>query len=137
MHPDLNVYTWAEPKPMPTDLSDTLVVGISATALFDLTEADRVFRHEFKKDRETAIKRYRTYMLKREDAPLKDGTGMPLVRALLGLNKFVKPGQKNPLVEVVVMSRNSPETGGAGFQQHKGARPADFALCLFGRRVRC
>ena len=96
---------------MPTDLSDTLVVGISATALFDLTEADQVFRKEFKNDRETAIKRYRTYMLKREDAPLKDGTGMPLVRALLGLNKFVKPGQKNPLVEVVVMSRNSPETG--------------------------
>jgi 5'-nucleotidase len=36
---------------------------------------------------------------------------MPLVRSLLGLNRFQGAGDKNPLVEVVVMSRNSPETG--------------------------
>jgi 5'-nucleotidase len=35
---------------------------------------------------------------------------MPLVRALLGLNRFA-PSDSKPLVEVVVMSRNSPETG--------------------------
>jgi 5'-nucleotidase len=35
---------------------------------------------------------------------------MPLVRALLGLNQFA-PSGSGPLVEVVVMSRNSPETG--------------------------
>jgi 5'-nucleotidase len=35
---------------------------------------------------------------------------MPLVKALLALNKYMKLGDK-PLVEVVVMSRNSPETG--------------------------
>jgi 5'-nucleotidase len=29
---------------MPTDLSDTLVVGIAATALFDLREADAFFQ---------------------------------------------------------------------------------------------
>jgi len=96
---------------MALDLSDTLVIGISATALFDLSEADKVFRDKLKEDKETAIKEYRDYMLKRENEPLKDGTGMPLVKALLDLNKYKKEGDKNPLVEVVVMSRNSPETG--------------------------
>jgi len=95
---------------MPTDLSDTLVIGISATALFDLEEADAVFREHFPTDRVRAITQYREYMLKREDEPLAPGTGMPLVRALLELNKQVA-NHASPLVEVVVMSRNSPETG--------------------------
>lgn len=95
---------------MPTDLSDTLVIGISATALFDLSEADAVFREHFETDRVRAIKQYRDYMLARENEPLAPGTGMPLVRALLELNRQV-PNDLSPLVEVVVMSRNSPETG--------------------------
>lgn len=92
------------------NLSDTLVIGISATALFDLKEADQVFREKFKEDKDTAIVEYRKYMLEREDDPLEDGTGMPLVKALLELNKY-QPAGEAPLVEVVVMSRNSPETG--------------------------
>lgn len=96
---------------MALDLSDTLVIGISATALFDLTEADAVFRTKFEQDRQTAVAEYRAYMLKHEDEDLADGTAMPLVRSLLGLNRFQQTGDKNPLVEVVVMSRNSPETG--------------------------
>lgn len=95
---------------MALDLSDTLVVGISSTALFDLSEADGEFRKRFASDRETAIAEYRTYTLQHENDPLDDGTGMPLVRALLMLNQHMKDGDK-PLVEVVVMSRNSPETG--------------------------
>jgi 5'-nucleotidase len=49
-------------------------------------------------------------MLEREDDALEDGTGMPLVKALLDLNKYQPEGEA-PLIEVVVMSRNSPETG--------------------------
>lgn len=96
---------------MPLDLSDTLVVGISATALFDLKEADSVFREKFDQDKDTAISEYRQYMLKRENDSLNDGTAMPLVKALLSLNAHRKDGDAKPLVEVVVMSRNSPETG--------------------------
>ncbi|TXI47289.1 MAG: 5'-nucleotidase [Lysobacter sp.] len=95
---------------MALDLSDTLVVGISATALFDLKEADAVFKKKYQDDPDTAISEYRQYMLEREELGLADGTGMPLVKALLGLNKHKKTGE-GPLVEVVVMSRNSPETG--------------------------
>lgn len=95
---------------MALDLSDTLVVGISATALFDLSEADAVFKDKYKEDKDSSITEYRKYMLDREEEPLNDGTGMPLVKALLNLNKHQAKGEA-PLVEVVVMSRNSPETG--------------------------
>ena len=50
-------------------------------------------------------------MLTHEDDPLKDGTGMPLIKALLNLNKHQSEKDKSPIVEVVVISRNSPETG--------------------------
>ena len=91
------------------DLSDTLVIGISATALFDLKEADELFRSE--SNRELAIRKYRDYMLARENEPLKDGTAMPLVEALLHLNEQYQKEGEPPLVEVVIMSKNTPETG--------------------------
>jgi 5'-nucleotidase len=94
----------------PLDLSDTLVVGISSTALFDLSESHSIFQENFQKDKEHAIETYRAYMLERENEILDPGTGLPVVRALLNLNKFDKDDE-SPLVEVVVMSRNSPETG--------------------------
>jgi len=96
---------------MAVDLSNTLVVGISATALFDLAEADKLFREQLKVDVEQAVVNYRQYMLERENEPLDEGTGMPLVKALLELNQHQKDKKEAPLVEVVVMSRNSPETG--------------------------
>ena len=95
---------------MPLDLTESLVIGISATALFNLSDADKIFREKIDNDPETAIEEYRKYMLENEDKPLEDGTGMPLVKALLNLNKFQKDGEP-PIVEVIVMSRNSPETG--------------------------
>jgi 5'-nucleotidase len=95
---------------MPLDLNKTLVVAISATALFDLSEADTMFQQAYEKDPDHAIDIYRAYMLEHEDTPLEKGTGFAIVEALLGLNRFQKKGEL-PLVEVVVMSRNSPETG--------------------------
>jgi len=95
---------------MSTDLSDSLVIGITSTALFDLSEADKVFRKKYDEDKDTAIAEYRDYMLAREQDPLEDGTGMLLVEALLKLNQYTSKGEA-PLVDVIVMSRNSPETG--------------------------
>lgn len=100
---------------MAVNLSNTLVVGISATALFDLAEADQLFQKATKNGFESAVIEYRQYMLEREKEPLEEGTGMPLVKALLELNQHQGADHGNednsPLVEVVVMSRNSPETG--------------------------
>lgn len=95
---------------MPLDLSDTFVVGISSTALFDLSEASDVFSSLKDDDPDTAIEAYRAYMLEHENEDLNPGTGLPLVRALLRLNKHTPMGE-DPITEVVVMSRNSPETG--------------------------
>lgn len=95
---------------MPTDFSQTLVVGISATALFDLAEADKLFEEVREFDPDKAIDEYRRYMVEREDEGLRPGTGFPLVSALLRLNSYQKDNEP-PLVEVIVLSRNSPETG--------------------------
>lgn len=96
---------------MSLDLSDTLVIGISATALFDMKESDSLYRSLNKHDQNTAIRKYREYMLEHEDITLDPGTGYPLVKAILDLNKYIEKKEYPPLVEVVVMSRNSPETG--------------------------
>ena len=100
-----------------------------------MTEADTVFRAKFKQDRQTAVAEYRAYMLERENEPLADGTGMPLVRSLLGLNRFQADGDKRPLVEVVVMSRNSPETGVRVFNNIR-SRGLPISRHAFRRRAK-
>ena len=95
---------------MALNLKNTLVIGISATALFDLSESDRRFEDEYKKDPDHAIDNYRAFMLENEENPLDEGIGFPLVKALLNLNRYQEKNEA-PLVEVVVMSKNSPETG--------------------------
>ena len=77
-----------------------LVIGISSRALFDLEEEDRIFRHRGLDD-------YRTYQLEYETVPLDRGTAYPLIKGLLDLNN--PDGER--LVEVIVISRNNPETG--------------------------
>lgn len=97
---------------MPYDLTNTLVIGISSTALFDLREEDEIFKREFEADRHNAMSVYRELMLEREDRALNPGAAYPLVQALLTLNGHCEDCNNGaPLVEVVVMSRNSPETG--------------------------
>ena len=96
---------------MAINLSDTLVVGISSTALFDLSIPDSFYREARDKlGDDTAIEKYRQFMFDHENESLDQGTGMPVVKALLELNKHDKDAS-SPLVQVVVMSRNSPETG--------------------------
>ena len=95
---------------MPTDLSNTLVIGISATALFDLKKEDEIFKKKKKENPKRAVEEYRDHMIKTENDPLEIGTGFPLVKALLNLNQHKKE-EDHLLVEVVVLSKNSPDTG--------------------------
>jgi 5'-nucleotidase len=85
---------------MPTDLSEILVIGVSTRALFNLEKENEVFDNE-------GIEAFRKYQLEKEDDLLDPGTAFYLVQSLLQLNKQAD----KQIVEVVVMSRNSPETG--------------------------
>ena len=85
---------------MAYSLEDKLVVAISSRALFALEEADAIFRDH-------GLEAYRAHQRENEDNLLHPGTGMPLVRGLLRINEAV--GQ--PLVEVIVLSRNDADTG--------------------------
>ncbi len=95
---------------MAFNLENTLVIGISATALFDLTKEDKLFKDEYKKHPDSAIDIYRKHMLESENISLNEGIGFPFIKSLLNLNRYQKKDEA-PLVEVVVMSRNSPDTG--------------------------
>ncbi|MFJ5232361.1 5'-nucleotidase [Kitasatospora sp. NPDC088391] len=87
---------------MPYELAGRLVVGIASSALFDLAESDRVFRE----DGEEA---YRAYQERNVDITLAPGTAFPFVKRLLSLNDLA--AADDPLVEVIVLSRNDPDTG--------------------------
>lgn len=107
---------------MSIDLSNTLIVAISATALFDLSQSESYFEQAIKDDPTTAVEKFRAYMIAHENEPLATGTGYPLIKALLNLNGYQTVETKkavnakttaiiSPLVEVVIMSKNSPDTG--------------------------
>ena len=90
---------------MPQDLSDTLVVGISSRSLFDLEEENRIFLEQGKDA-------YREYQIGKETVPPGKGTAFHLVEGLLRLNALPRQdGKTEPLVEVVVMSRNDATIG--------------------------
>jgi 5'-nucleotidase len=85
---------------MAVHLDKTLVIGVSSRALFHLEDENTIFNNE-------GVEGYTRYQKENEDKPLEKGTGFYLIESLLNLNKH----SEERLVEVIVMSRNSPETG--------------------------
>ena len=77
-----------------------LVVATSSSALFDLKDSDRVYREE-------GLKAYAKYQMERESEPLDPGDAFHLVRKLLRLNEL----QDEEVVEVILLSRNTADTG--------------------------
>lgn len=102
---------------MAVDFSNTLIVAISATALFDLSESEDHLLELIEKRPDDAVKEFRDYMAERENDPLAIGAGYPLIQALLNLNDYCDncgqsdTGLQKPLVEVVIVSKSSPDTG--------------------------
>ncbi len=102
---------------MAVDFSNTLIVAISATALFDLTESENYLLQLIEKRPVSAIKEFRDYMTERENDPLHIGAGYPLIKALLNLNAYCNGDDTQdleteaPLVEVVIVSKSNPDTG--------------------------
>ena len=87
------------------DLKGKLVVAIASSALFDLTESDRVFREE-------GEEAYRIHQREREDVLLEPGVAFSFIHRLLSLNQS---GDDRP-VEVILLSRNDPDTGSRVFR---------------------
>jgi 5'-nucleotidase len=95
-----------------------LTVAISSRALFDLEDSHALFERE-------GIAAYSTFQREHEDDLLAPGIAFPLVRKLLALNEGTPPGpggQPAPRVEVILLSRNSSDTGLRIFNsiQHHG-----------------
>jgi len=76
-----------------------MVIGVSSRALFDLTVENEIFETR-------GVEAYCNYQVEHENEVLKPGPGFELIRALLKLNE----GRSERLVEVIIMSRNSPDT---------------------------
>ena len=86
---------------MAYDIEGKLVIAIASSALFDLREADAIFR-------EKGPKEYREYQRRNEDHPLRQGVAFPFVKRILRVNDRF-PGERP--VEVILLSRNDPDTG--------------------------
>lgn len=85
---------------MTDKLDKRMVIGVSSRALFDLSEENEIFEKQ-------GLEAYCSYQVEHEQDILKPGPGFDLIKALLQLNERVREG--NP-VEVIIMSRNSPDT---------------------------
>ncbi|MBB1537022.1 MAG: 5'-nucleotidase [Bacteroidia bacterium] len=91
---------------MPYPIEKKLVIAVSSSALFDMQDSDAVFRQ----DGEDA---YRVYQQKHINDPLKEGVAFPFIKRLLNLNASFPEEQP---VEVILFSKNSPETGLRAFR---------------------
>lgn len=87
---------------MKINKNNKLVVGISSRALFDLNECHRIYQ-------EQGIQAYAEYQSANEHNCLQKGPAFNLVEKFLKLNEQASP--ETPFVEVILLSRNSADTG--------------------------
>lgn len=78
-----------------------LVIGVASSAMFDLAESHQVYL-------DNGPEEYRKYQETHIDTVLPRGVAFPFIRRFLNINKHYP--RQSP-VEVVLFSRNSPETG--------------------------
>ena len=109
---------------MPFAIEQKLVVAVASSALFDLGEADRVFR-------ECGEEAYREYQREHENDVLAPGVAFPFIKRLLSFNR---PEGDSP-VEVILLSRNDPDTGLRVFNSIE-AHGLDITRAAFPQRQR-
>ncbi len=78
-----------------------LVVAISSRALFDLDASHAIFETQGKEA-------FCRYQIEHEDEVLNPGFAFPLVKKLLAINDNFS---ESPLVEIILLSQNSADTG--------------------------
>ncbi|MGV8922865.1 MAG: 5'-nucleotidase [Thermomonas sp.] len=92
---------------MAAPLRPPLVVAITTRALFDLEDSHGLFEAE-------GLDAYADHQREHEDVILEPGIAFPLVRKLLALNASATTDASlvaAPKVEVILLSRNSADTG--------------------------
>ncbi|WP_049629999.1 5'-nucleotidase [Cellvibrio sp. pealriver] len=106
---------------MPKGFGDKLVIAISSRALFNLDESHQVYINQ-------GLEAYAKYQIDHEDEVLEPGDAFPLVKKLLRLNERLGG---EPLVEVILLSRNSADTGLRVFNsvEHYGLKISRAAFC--------
>ena len=85
---------------MPFEIDEKLVVAIASSALFDLGEADQIFK-------ERGENAYREYQRAHENDVLQPGVAFAFIKRLLSFNL----APEDSPVEVILLSRNDPDTG--------------------------
>lgn len=105
---------------MPTNFGNKLVIAISSRALFDLNHSNEVFEKH-------GLDAYSQYQIDHENEILEPGDAFPLVQKLLRLNERLG----EPRVEVILLSRNSADTGLRVFNsiEHYGLTVSRAAFC--------
>lgn len=105
---------------MPTTLDGKLVIAISSRALFNLDDLHQLFEKK-------GVETYADYQVAHEEDILLPGVAYHLVKKLLQL----KDTQQQSLVEVILLSRNSADTGLRVFNsiQHHGLSITRAAFC--------
>lgn len=97
---------------MSSGFGEKLVIAISSRALFNLDESHQVYINN-------GLEAYAKYQIEHEDEVLLPGDAFPMVKKLLRLNERLGG---EPRVEVILLSRNSADTGLRVFNsiQHYG-----------------
>src|SRR5438552_703521 len=86
---------------MPHPIDKKLVVAVASSALFNLQDSDLVYR-------EQGVEAYRAHQRLHQNEPLTPGIAFGFIRRLLSLNAI---NPQEPPVEVILLSRNDPDTG--------------------------
>jgi 5'-nucleotidase len=86
---------------MPYPIERKLVIAVSSSALFNLSESNTIFMEE-------GPKAYKEFQEKNLDKVLDKGVAFPFIKRFLNINNRFK---KQLPVEVVLLSRNSAVTG--------------------------
>jgi 5'-nucleotidase len=86
---------------MPYPIDRKLVVAVSSNALFNLEKEEAIFINE-------GLNAFKQYQIENKRKKLEKGLAFPFIKRFLNINNIYK--NEKP-VEVVLLSKNSPETG--------------------------
>ena len=96
-----NLSCFVSGRTIVNSINHPLVIAVSSRALFDLERENRIFETD-------GVAAYRAYQEAHREEPLAPGVAFPFVRRLLKINERFPDAEP---FRVVVLSRNSPETG--------------------------